>query len=31
MKTGEDYEDKLGRAIYTFALYERVKREILSL
>ena len=28
MKTREDYEAKQGRAIYTFALYERVKRAI---
>ncbi len=31
MKTREDYEDKLGRAIYTFALYERVKRASIAL
>ncbi len=26
MKTREDYESKLGRVIYTFTLYEKVKR-----
>lgn len=26
MKTREDYESNLGRTIYTFALYEKVKR-----
>jgi hypothetical protein len=26
MKTREDYEEKLGRTVYTFALYEKVKR-----
>jgi hypothetical protein len=26
MKTREDYESKLGRTIYTYALYEKVKR-----
>jgi hypothetical protein len=31
MKRREDYEDKLGRAIYTFALYERVKRASIAL
>jgi hypothetical protein len=31
MKTREDYEDKLGRTIYTFALYERVKRASIAL
>src|ERR687892_1019705 len=31
MKTREDYEAKLGRAIYTFALYERVKRASIAL
>jgi|ERR671917_1488543 hypothetical protein len=31
MKTREDYEDKLGRAIYTFTLYERVKRASIAL
>ncbi len=31
MKTREDYEEKLGRTIYTFALYEKVKRASISL
>jgi hypothetical protein len=31
MKTREDYEEKLGRTIYTFALYERVKRASIAL
>ena len=31
MKTREDYEEKLGRTIYTFALYEKVKRATISL
>ncbi len=31
MKTREDYEEKLGRSIYTFALYEKVKRASISL
>ena len=31
MKTREDYEDKLGRTIYAFALYERVKRASIAL
>jgi hypothetical protein len=31
MKTREDYEDKLGRTIYTFALCERVKRASIAL
>ena len=31
MKTREDYEDKLGRTIYTFALYEEVKRASIAL
>lgn len=26
MKTREEYEEKLGKAIYTFTLYEKVKR-----
>jgi hypothetical protein len=31
MKTREDYEEKLGKAIYTFTLYERVKRASIPL
>jgi hypothetical protein len=31
MKTREDYESKLGRAIYTFTLYEQVKRASIPL
>jgi hypothetical protein len=31
MKTREDYEAKLGRAIYTFTLYEKVKRASIPL
>jgi hypothetical protein len=31
MKTREEYEEKLGRTIYTFALYERVKRASIAL
>jgi hypothetical protein len=31
MKTREDYEEKLGRAIYTFTLYENVKRASIPL
>ena len=31
MKTSEDYEQKLGRAIYTFTLYEKVKRASIPL
>jgi hypothetical protein len=31
MKTREDYEQRLGRTIYTFALYEKVKRATISL
>lgn len=31
MKTREDYEAKLGRAIYTFTLYEQVKRASIPL
>ena len=31
MKTREDYEEKLGRTIYTFALYEKVKRASIAL
>lgn len=31
MKTREDYEEKLGKAIYTFTLYEKVKRASVSL
>ncbi len=31
MKTREDYEAKLGRTIYTFALYEKVKRATIPL
>jgi hypothetical protein len=31
MKTREDYEQKLGKTIYTFALYDKVKRASISL
>jgi hypothetical protein len=31
MKTREDYKSKLGKTIYTFALYEKVKRASISL
>jgi hypothetical protein len=31
MKTREDYEQKLGKTIYTFALYDRVKRASIAL
>lgn len=31
MKTREDYEAKLGKAIYTFTLYEKVKRASIPL
>ena len=31
MKTREDYEQKLGKTIYTFALYEKVKRASIPL
>jgi hypothetical protein len=31
MKTREDYEQKLGKTIYTFALYDRVKRVSIAL
>jgi hypothetical protein len=31
MKTREEYEEKLGRTIYTFALYEKVKRASIAL
>ena len=31
MRTREDYEGKLGRAIYTFTLYEKVKRASIPL
>ena len=31
MKTREDYEEKLGKTIYTFALYEKVKRASIAL
>src|SRR5690242_11194465 len=31
MRTREDYELKLGRAIYTFTLYEKVKRASIPL
>jgi hypothetical protein len=31
MRTREDYEEKLGRAIYTFTLYEKVKRASIPL
>ena len=31
MKTREDYEQKLGKTIYTFALYEKVKRVSIAL
>jgi hypothetical protein len=31
MRTREDYELKLGRAMYTFTLYERVKRASIPL
>ena len=31
MKTREDYESSLGRTVYTFALYEKVKRASISL
>lgn len=31
MKTREDYEEKLGKAIYTFTLYEKVKRASIPL
>ena len=31
MKTREEYEQKLGKTIYTFALYEKVKRASIAL
>jgi hypothetical protein len=31
MKTREDYESKLGKVTYTFALYEKVKRATIPL
>jgi small-conductance mechanosensitive channel len=31
MRTREDYEQKLGKTIYTFALYEKVKRASIAL
>jgi hypothetical protein len=31
MKTRQDYEQKLGKTIYTFALYEKVKRASIPL
>ncbi|HEX7032971.1 MAG TPA: hypothetical protein VF172_08230 [Nitrososphaera sp.] len=31
MRTREDHEDKLGRAIYTFTLYEKIKRASIPL
>jgi hypothetical protein len=31
MKTREDYELKLGKTIYTFALYKKVKRASIAL
>ena len=31
MKTREDYEAKLGKAVYTFTLYEKVKRASIPL
>jgi len=31
MKTREDYEQKLGRTIYTFTLYDKVKRASIAL
>ena len=31
MKTREDYEQKLGKTIYTFGLYEKVKRASIAL
>lgn len=31
MKTREDYEEKLGKAVYTFTLYEKVKRASIPL
>jgi len=31
MKTREDYEQKLGKTIYTFALYDKVKRVSIAL
>jgi len=31
MKTREDYEQKLGRTIYTFSLYDKVKRASIPL
>ncbi|UVS68014.1 hypothetical protein NWT39_08870 [Nitrososphaera viennensis] len=31
MKTREDYESRLGRAVYTFTLYEKVKRASIPL
>jgi hypothetical protein len=31
MKTREDYEASLGKIIYTFALYEKVKRASIAL
>jgi hypothetical protein len=31
MRTREDYEAKLGRAIYTFTLYEKIKRASIPL
>lgn len=31
MKTREDYESKLGKAVYTFSLYKKVKRASIAL
>ena len=31
MKTREDYESELGKIIYTYALYEKVKRASIAL
>lgn len=31
MKTRDDYEQRLGKTIYTFALYEKVKRASIAL
>lgn len=31
MKTREDYESKLGKTVYTYALYEKVKRASIAL
>jgi hypothetical protein len=31
MKTREDYDQKLGKTIYTFALYDKVKRASIAL